>query len=340
MLLTGLSMFVVVAGVASVVDAAADGGFNGFQDASFFNTKFSSGGSRYPTAKPSTYESPTSVPVYSQPAQTYSNPAPAQTYSNPAPVQTYSNPAPVQTYSNPAPVQTYSNPAPYPSYKQPTHNCTVQDEKVLAEVCTPSFVSKCEPVSLKGTQIASKPKCLQISRTVCAQTTEETTVTLCSIKYNQKADTTEATTIDISFEKECSKQMVTVCKPQYGQESYGYSKGSYQHCKEIAQETCFNKPTVTPKKTQVDVRVPEPTQDCQPMRVELPTVECENVEEERCVDLPALEGADVSAEQCTVEIGPPECKPVELVLPKQVCQEVLYGHASKPKVSSGGYSSH
>jgi len=324
----------------------SDSGFSRFKGGSFFNSNFGSTNSktRHPTERASSYSSQpsysTSAPVYSQPAaNTYSNPAPAA----PAPVvQTYSNPAPVrQSYnSNPAPSYPSSNSYSASSYDQPTHNCTIQDEKVVAEVCTPSFVPKCAPVTLKGTKVANKPKCLKISRTVCSQTTEETTVTLCAIKYEPKPDKAEATTIEIGFDKQCDKQMVNVCQPQYSQDSYGYSKGSYQHCKEIAQETCFNKPKVQPKKTEVDVRVPEPSQDCQPMRVELPTVECEVVEEERCVDLPALEAADVPAEQCTVDIGPPECKPVELVLPKQVCQEVLYGHASKPKAPSGGYSTH
>lgn len=163
-------------------------------------------------------------------------------------------------------------------------------------------------------------------------------MTLCTIGYGSKPEKAEATTVDVSFQRECAKQMVTVCEPQYQQQSYGYQKGSYQHCKEIGQETCYNKPEVKPKQTQVDVKVPVPKQNCQPMRVELPTVECEDVEEERCVPLPALEPADVQAEQCTVDVGPPECRNVELVLPKQVCQEVIYGHASKANENSG-YSS-
>jgi len=184
---------------------------------------------------------------------------------------------------------------------------------------------------LKGTKVSEQEKCLKITRTVCTQTTEETSVTLCSIQYESKPLKAQATLIDISFEKECSTQMVTVCQPQqYKHQGYGYNKGSYQHCKEIAQETCYNKPQVQPKQTEVELQAPEPKQNCGPMRVMLPTVECEDITEERCVPLPALEPADVPAQQCTVDLGEPECKPVELILPKQVCQELLYGHASKP----------
>ena len=76
--------------------------------------------------------------------------------------------------------------------------------------------------------------------------------------------------------------------------------------------------------------VPTPSQDCGPMQVELPTVECEEVREERCVQLPSLEQAEVEAQQCRVGLSPSQtCREVELVLPVQVCREQLYGDAHK-----------
>ena len=98
--------------------------------------------------------------------------------------------------------------------------------------------------------------------------------------------------VEVTFKKECSKQMVTVCQPQTGYQSHGYNNynkggkielkrkacslnshdilchktpktykietviniattGSYQHCKEIAQETCYNRPSAGPKPEQV-----------------------------------------------------------------------------------------
>ena len=47
----------------------------------------------------------------------------------------------------------------------------LKDETVVAEVCTPSLVPRCEPVMLAGTKVTEKEKCLQITRTVCTQTT-------------------------------------------------------------------------------------------------------------------------------------------------------------------------
>ena len=80
---------------------------------------------------------------------------------------------------------------------------------------------------------------------------------------------------------------------------------------------------------QVTLMVPTPSQDCGPMQVELPTVECEEVVEERCVQLPSLEEAEVEAQQCRVGVGSQNCRELELVLPLQVCREQLYGDAHK-----------
>jgi len=313
--------------------AAADQSFGGFQQGSFFDGNFaqlsshSSSGSSGSSYQSTSYK-PTTPPVY-KPA-----PAPAPTYPAPAP----SYPAPAPSYA-PAPQPSYHKAEPVykpePSYG-PSHNCSVQDEVVHAEVCTPGLNVECGPVTLKGTKIGSRQKCVDITRTVCSEGVEEGMVEICQIKYETKPAKADATVPEVSFERMCDKQMVTVCKPQT--HGYGYNKATYQHCEEIAQETCFNKPIVQAVPTQVDVKLPEPKKECGPMRVMLPTVQCEEITEQSCVTLPALEPADVQAEQCTVNLDQPECKPVQLVLPKQVCQEILYGHAHKAKPSSGGYN--
>jgi len=309
----------------------ADNGFGAFNGGTFFSQKFPAAPGHTPSRV--NYPKPTPAPSYPTEPAYSTAPAPAPSYSTSQP----SYPAPAPSYQQHSQPQ-YQQPS---HYKQPTHNCTVENEKIYAEVCTPTFVPRCEPVTLKGTKIAEGEKCLSITRTVCAQTTEETTVMLCSIKYESKPSTAQATTIEVGFAKECNTQMVTVCEPQKYPQQHGYSpyrKESYQHCTEIAQETCYNKPQLKPKQEQVDVTLPEAVQECGPQRVMLPTVECEDITEERCVPLPSLEAADVSAEQCSVEAGPPSCNQVELVLPKQVCKELIYGHASKPVHPASPYS--
>ena len=58
--------------------------------------------------------------------------------------------------------------------------------------------------------------------------------------------------VDVTYSKDCVEQMVTVCQPGYG--GYGYQP----KCKELAQETCFNKPSTVPREEEVTLMVPTP----------------------------------------------------------------------------------
>ena len=35
--------------------------------------------------------------------------------------------------------------------------------------------------------------------------------------------------------------------------------------------------------------------------------------------------------RCEVVVGEPKCSEVEMVLPKQICQDIIYGYAEEPK---------
>merc|ERR1712111_67104 len=101
----------------------------------------------------------------------------------------------------------------------------------------------------------------------------------------------------VTFEKQTDVQMVTVCQPGHG---YGYGHSGYGHnyCKEVAQETAYNVPVVTPVDVDVTVAYPEPIKTCVNKPISLPRVSCQEV---------------------------------ELTLPKQVCVELVYGYAHEPE---------
>ena len=52
---------------------------------------------------------------------------------------------------------------------------------------------------------------------------------------------------------------------------------------EIAQETCYNRPSTAPRPESVTVMVPSPSMDCGPATLTLPTVACEDITEEKWV---------------------------------------------------------
>ena len=127
----------------------------------------------------------------------------------------------------------YHAPAPPPLYShRPSHNCSVEDELLTAEICTPTYTTSCGPVTVRGTKLAEREECVDITRTVCTTSTASQDVQICLVEYQPAVKQAEAITVEVKFAKECDKQMVTVCQPQPA-----YSAGTYhtvQHCKEVS----------------------------------------------------------------------------------------------------------
>lgn len=221
----------------------------------------------------------------------------------------------------------------------PSHNCTVEDEVLQAEICTPTYTPSCGPFPVQGTVLGEREQCVTITRTVCTVIKEKARVRVCLVEYKDKVQAVTATTVQVKFERACEKQMVTVCEPQpsYGppQPAYGagypdHSYHSVQHCKEVGQETCYNIPILETQEIQVEITLPEPVEKCENREIEVPGLECEDVPESQCVQLPTVEPAKMDATACVPVVSDPKCDKVELVLPKQVCRELLYGYAEKP----------
>ncbi|XP_040582901.2 LOW QUALITY PROTEIN: uncharacterized protein [Lepeophtheirus salmonis] len=283
------------------------------------------GAPSYPQQAP-THPKPTpaAAPAYPAHPPAYPKPAPY----HPAPAYAPYKPAPAYAPYKPAPYQ----PAPYkqPAYahEKPKHNCTVQDVTESAEVCTPAFETSCETVELPIKTIVDKEYCYISTRTVCTESIEEIPNEICSYNYQKKYEDTTAKTVEVTFKKETNVQMVTVCQPGYG---HGYQAYGHQYCKEVAQETAYNVPVVTPIDVPVKVSYPEPIKTCVNKPISLPRVSCSDIQEEKCITVPEIEESVQTIEKCSTKLGAPSCQQIELSLPKQVCIELVYGYAHDTK---------
>merc|ERR1712200_143696 len=123
--------------------------------------------------------------------------------------------------------------------------------------------------------------------------------------------------------------MITVCQPgpPHGYGGYGGYGQSHNYCKEVAQETAYNVPVVTPVDVPVTVKYPEPQRVCVDKPISLPVVSCDDIQEERTIMVPTVVDSEVNVSACKAGLGAPDCKTHELTLPKQVCKELVYGHA-------------
>ena len=216
-----------------------------------------------------------------------------------------------------------------PKYEHPKHNCSVIDVVEKTEVCTPAVETKCSGEELEIKRVLDTEQCYIVTRTVCSVSTESIDNQVCTYSYKPRTETTTAKTAEVAFEKQCSKQMVTVCQPaQYG---YGHAYGEHGYgenlCKEVAQETCYNVPIVTTVEPPVDVTFPEPVKACVNKPIALPRISCEDLSEEKCITVPKVEDDVEVVDKCVTVLTDPDCQAVELTLPKQSCVELVYGYA-------------
>ena len=213
-------------------------------------------------------------------------------------------------------------------YEQPKHNCSVIDVIESAEVCTPVIETECNPVSLPIKIIVDIDFTYTVTRTVCTESIQVVPQEVCTYSYDQKEEGTTAKTVEVTFEKKTDVQMVTVCQP--GHHGHGYGGYGHNYCKEVAQETAYNVPVVTPIDVPVTVAYPKPVKTCVDKPIDLPVVTCADISEERTITVPSVEDSEVTVEKCVAGLGAPACQTVELTLPKQVCKELSYGNAYEP----------
>ena len=106
--------------------------------------------------------------------------------------------------------------------------------------------------------------------------------------------------------------------------------GGYGHnCEEIRQDSCYNQPSVKPDETVLTLVLPMPRRKCETKTVELPNINCQIKTEETCIKVPVAKPRPITVKKCFPEIGAPKCREVELVLPKQVCKDLIVGYADK-----------
>merc|ERR1712025_1040294 len=146
--------------------------------------------------------------------------------------------------------------------------------------------------------------------------------------YEQVTEDTTAKTVEVTFEKKTDVQMVTVCQP--GHHGHGYGGYGHNYCKEVAQETAYNVPVVTPIDVPVTVTYPKPIKTCVNKPISLPVVSCADLSEERTILVPKVEDATETVAKCVTQLAAPACQQIELTLPKQVCVELVYGYAHDP----------
>merc|ERR1711913_31585 len=189
--------------------------------------------------------------------------------------------------------------------------CHIEEVELYAEVCTPTIERDCQKVKVRAQAISAGEDCVKVVRTVCTESEELVDNEVCYYVYNKEKEESEAITVKVGYETKCEEEAQKVCpEKQYGYQGY---------CKTVKNQVCYNVPVVSPDKTSVTVGYPVPEKKCENKPVKLPKVKCDEVEEEKCFQLPFTSEETETLEKCTTELGHPKCEQTPIKLPRQVC---------------------
>ena len=126
---------------------------------------------------------------------------------------------------------------------------------------------------------------------------------------------------------------------------YGHHSGYHQEhhygpkCEEIEQKSCYNQPKAVEAVKTLVLVLPEPKKKCTPKTLKVPKVSCHTQTENVCIKVPKITQKPVTVKKCVPKIAGEKCDHIELVLPKQICKDLIVGDAHPvPKYPQHPYS--
>lgn len=214
-----------------------------------------------------------------------------------------------------------AHPAPY-GYEHPKLYCRDTNTSVYAEVCVPQFTDKVTPIPLAVKVVAPDQFCYESVLTVCEETNSINTHTLCTSSYESVKADLKGQVTQVTYEDKSETMKVTTCRASgYGSEHhYG---GEHQYCREEYQTQAYKVPLVTaPLEVDVQLAAPQPVETCQDVDVTITEVKCNDIKEQKCVDLVKFDDATVTINQVdTIISDVPDCEKVTLTLPTKACSK-------------------
>jgi len=163
--------------------------------------------------------------------------------------------------------------------------------------------------------IKQQEECYQVVKTICTETEEIVDNEVCAYSFNLIPVETEAKLVDVKWEKSCADDTICV-NPHHV--AGGYAAPT--HCVEEYRHVCHLSPVLFPVVKKVVIKLPQPVETCINKQVLLPRVECDQVQERRCMLAPKTQpGPLIKLDQCEVKVGEPTCSDALLQLPRQAC---------------------
>jgi len=197
--------------------------------------------------------------------------------------------------------------------------CTANEVSNHVHVCEPKVTAVDSTINLYSGEVREERHCFDVTKTICEESSQIVSKEVCVYSYRQKAVVAPTQMTEVTFERKVEKLAVTKCKKE--KVKVGYKEKLVEVCKEEHVEAPFTLPSVAENINEfIELSIPEPAENCQTYRYEIPEVNCRDVTTKECSDVAHVEPVSVTEYLDTVQMDyKGNCEQRTLKQDQQVC---------------------
>merc|ERR1712106_822102 len=203
--------------------------------------------------------------------------------------------------------------------EEPAEKCTEKEASNRVRVCVLKFSTVDNTIQLYSGVVREERHCYDVTKTICEESSQIVSKEVCFYSYKQKTVVAPAQMTQVMFERRQEKLEVTRCEKEIVKD--GYKEKEVEVCKQDYVETPYTLPSVADNINEfIEMSIPEPDENCQTYRYEIPEVNCKDVTTRECSDVAHVEPLPVTEQLETVEMDyKGKCGQRNLEQVQQVC---------------------
>jgi len=197
--------------------------------------------------------------------------------------------------------------------------CTDNEVSNRVRVCVPKVTSIDTSIHLYSGEVREERHCFDVTKTICEESSQIVSKEVCVYSYKQKTVVAPAQMTEVTWERRLEKLAVSKCKKEILKD--GYKENEVEVCKQDYVEAPYTLPSVADNINEfIEMSIPEPDENCQTYRYEIPEVNCKDVTTRECSDVAHVEPVPVTEQLETVQMDyKGKCGQRNLEQVQQVC---------------------
>jgi len=206
-----------------------------------------------------------------------------------------------------------------PKQLEDDEDCSDNEVTNHVRVCEPKVTAVDNTIHLYSGQVREERHCFDVTKTICEESSQIVSKEACVYTYRQKAVVAPAQMTEVTFERKLEKLAVSKCKKE--KVKAGYKEKVVEVCKQEYVEVPYTLPSLAENINEfLELSIPEPEQNCQTYRYEIPEVSCKDVTTRECTDVSHVEAVGVTEYLDTVQMDyKSSCDQRSLKQQQQVC---------------------